>query len=326
MADKNFYALFTDRHRGSREMVKSRLATDYFPFIEPLKQLYPDCKALDLGCGRGEWLELLKEQGFEAQGIDLDEGMLAACRERGLAVERQDAVGALTALADASQLIISGFHLVEHIPFEALQALVHEAMRALKPGGLMILETPNPENILVGTSGFFLDPTHQRPIPLHLLAFLAEHYGFARIKVLRLHESQEAAAKPGISLLDVLGGVSPDYAIIAQKSCGAEQMALTSQPFTLDKGLTLDALAARYDQQAETRLAHAETRLAHAETRMTHAETRLAHAETRLAHAEARATQAAMELQALYASRSWRLTKPLRYLAQAIRRMRRGRR
>lgn len=308
MVDENFYATFTDRHRGPRELVKSRLETGYLPFIEPLKQLYADCKALDLGCGRGEWLELLEEHGFEPHGIDLDEGMLTVCRERGFSVEKQDAIGAFRTLADESQVIVSGFHIIEHIPFEELQILVREAMRVLKPGGLMILETPNPENILVSTSGFFLDPTHQRPIPLHLLAFLSEYYGFARIKVLRLHESSGLASKSAVTLLDVLGGVSPDYAIIAQKSCSEDQMAITGQPFTLEKGLTLDALAAQYDRQIDARIAQSEARITESEAR--------------IAQSEARATQAEMEQQALFASRSWRITKPLRYFAEGIRRMR----
>ncbi len=327
MADENFYATFTDRHRGSRALVKSRLAAAYLPFIEPLKQLYADCTALDLGCGRGEWLELLEEHGFKPRGIDLDEAMLTACRERGFSVEKQDAIGALMTLADESQVIVSGFHIVEHIPFEALQTLVREAMRVLKPGGLMILETPNPENILVSTSGFFLDPTHQRPIPLHLLAFLAEYYGFARIKVLRLHESSGLASKPAVTLMDVLEGVSPDYAIIAQKSCSEAQMAITGQPFAVEKGLTLDALAAQYDRQADSRIARIDSRMAQADSRIAQIDSRMAQADSRIAQidsrmaqadsriaqAELRATRAEMERQALYASRSWRITAPLRW-------------
>lgn len=328
MTDQNFYTAFTDRHRGSRELVKSRLETDYSRFLDPLRQLYPDCKTLDLGCGRGEWLELLQERGFEPLGIDLDEGMLSACRERGFSVEKQDAVGAFTALADESQVIVSAFHLVEHIPFEGLQTLVNEAMRVLKPGGLMILETPNPENILVSTSGFYLDPTHQRPIPLHLLAFLAEHCGFARIKVLRLHESPETMTKPVCTLLDVLGGASPDYAVIAQKACSEDQMAITAQPFATEQGLMLDALTGRYDQQNEARLAQAEARvvqhITQVEARLVQNEARLAQNEARLAHNEARAARAEMELHAFHTSRSWRLTKPLRSLAEVVRRMRGG--
>lgn len=308
MSDEDFYATFTDRHRGPRDMVKSRLATAYLPFIEPLRQLHADSRTLDIGCGRGEWLELLQEHGFESHGIDLDDDMLADCRERGLSVEKQDAVNAFGGLADETQAIVSGFHIVEHIPFDVLQKMVRESMRVLKPGGLMILETPNPENILVSTSGFYLDPTHQRPIPLHLLAFLSEYCGFARVKVLRLNESPETLAKPVISLLDVLGGVSPDYAVVAQKSGSEEQMALTGQPFMRETGVTLEALVRQYDQQAETRIARVEARIAQAETR--------------IAQAEARAGKAEEERQAMLASRSWRITKPLRDFGTAVRRVR----
>lgn len=315
MTDKNFYSTFSDQHRGSRELVMARLKAAYLSFIEPLKQMYPDCPALDLGCGRGEWLELLAACGFSPHGIDLDEGMLAACLRRGFSVEQQDATAAFTHLADESQVVVSGFHLVEHLPLESLQTLMGEAFRVLKPGGLLILETPNPENILVSTSGFFLDPTHQRPIPLHLLKFFAEYYGFARIKVLRLHESPEIGAKPVVSLLEVLGGVSPDYAIIAQKGGSAAQMAMTATPFAQEKGVTLEALSAKYDRQTEFRLTQAESRIAQAESRIDQTESRLDQAESRALHAE-------MELQSLFASRSWRLTKPLRAAADLLRRLR----
>ncbi len=317
MTDQTFYSVFSDRHRGSRELIRSRLEADYLSFIEPLHQLYPGGNALDLGCGRGEWLELLREKGFAPHGIDLDEGMLSACRDRGFSVAQQDAATALTSLAAESQAIVSAFHLVEHLPQEVLQTLVQEALRVLKPGGLLILETPNPENILVSTSSFFFDPTHQRPIPLHLLAFIAEYHGFARVKVLRLHEPSELAGKETISLLDVLGGVSPDYAIVAQKKGTDEQLALTGPPFAVDRGLHLEGLTAQYERQTESRLATAQSRL-------TAVESRLELAESRIATAESRARDAELALEALYHSRSWRLTRPLRFLTDLLRRLRGG--
>jgi len=72
----SFYRAFEEKHRGSRELIKSRQRA-YLPFIEALRSICSDARAIDLGCGRGEWLELLKESGFDAQGVDLDEGMLA---------------------------------------------------------------------------------------------------------------------------------------------------------------------------------------------------------------------------------------------------------
>jgi O-antigen chain-terminating methyltransferase len=83
----HFYRAFEDKHRGSRELIKERLKA-YLPFILPLLQAYPQGQAIDLGCGRGEWLELLTEVGLRPIGIDLDDGMLAACRQLGLAAEQ----------------------------------------------------------------------------------------------------------------------------------------------------------------------------------------------------------------------------------------------
>ena len=100
----NFYRAFEDKHRGSRELIKSRLEI-YLPFIEKIKEIQPKPKTIDLGCGRGEWLELLSENDCEAQGIDLDDGMLQACTQRGFDVQRQDALEALRNLDDASIIL-----------------------------------------------------------------------------------------------------------------------------------------------------------------------------------------------------------------------------
>jgi len=110
-------------------------------FVKPLKAIYEDRKVVDLGCGRGEWLELMEEEGFEAHGVDLDEEMLTACQSAGLSATKEDAVEHLKKLPDESAVVVSGFHIIEHIPFDSLQILVHEAFRVLKPGGLLILDT-----------------------------------------------------------------------------------------------------------------------------------------------------------------------------------------
>ena len=90
----HFYRAFEDKHRGSRELIKERLKA-YLPFILPLLQAYPQGQAIDLGCGRGEWLELLTEVGLRPIGIDLDDGMLSACRHLGLAAKQGDAIAHL---------------------------------------------------------------------------------------------------------------------------------------------------------------------------------------------------------------------------------------
>ncbi|MEB2529465.1 methyltransferase domain-containing protein [Burkholderia sp. BCCIQ04A] len=253
----SFYRAFEDQHRGSRELIKSRLAK-YRPFIAPLATLYPGGKAFDLGCGLGEWLELMGESGFAAIGVDLDGDMLEACRERGLSVFQGDAIEYLAALDANSHALVSAFHVVEHVSFEQVRRIVSEALRVLKPGGLLILETPNPENIVVAGCNFYLDPSHVRPIPSELLSFVGEYAGFARVKRIRLQESpalQEEGARA--HLMDVLGGVSPDYAIVAQKSCGEADAAFFDAAFDADYGLSLAELAARFEAGAARAHEHA---------------------------------------------------------------------
>lgn len=251
--DEMFYRAFEERYRGSRELIKERLRV-YLPFLTHFQEIDEESSAIDLGCGRGEWLELLAENGFDVLGVDLDEGMLAACEERNLPVEKKDALLALQELPDESRAIVSGFHIAEHLPFETLQQLVKEALRVLKPGGLLILETPNPENILVGTSNFYLDPTHQRPLPPQLLSFLPEYYGYARIKVLRLQESAEIRDSQRIFIRDIIDGVSPDYAVVAQKETCPQMMSLFEHEFNKEYGVTLDVLTTRYENSLSRKI------------------------------------------------------------------------
>lgn len=241
-----FYRAFENRFRGSRETIKSRLQV-YRPIIEPLKQFDSRPSALDLGCGRGEWLEVLDEAGFNALGLDLDEGMLEAARARNLNVELANAVDFLRNAGAETQFIISGFHIAEHLEFRDLKILIEESIRVLCPGGLLILETPNSENLQVGTSSFYLDPTHQRPLPSDLLAFLPIYFGFARCKVIRLQESPEIVDAHNVTLLDVLTEVSPDYAIIAQKKGEDKIMLATQQALETDRGISLKDLARKFD-------------------------------------------------------------------------------
>jgi len=250
------YKAFEDLHRGSHELIKSRLGV-YLPFVEVIKSIYPPApsnstaneaiEAIDLGCGRGEWLELLKEQRVSAEGIDLDDDMLSACRAQGLKVATGDAVAYLQSLPNNSRSVISGFHIAEHLSLDDLKILVEESLRVLKPAGLLILEAPNTENLVVGTSSFYLDPTHQRPLPSQLLTFLTDYFGFARSKLLRLQEPALLRDElTPVSLFNVLSAVSPDYAVIAQKQGDANVLARFDTLFNQDYGLSLAILASRY--------------------------------------------------------------------------------
>ncbi|MBK8507422.1 MAG: methyltransferase domain-containing protein [Candidatus Competibacteraceae bacterium] len=300
-----FYRAFEERHRGPRDLIKHRLSV-YLPFVEPLRQIHPRCTAIDLGCGRGEWLELLQKNGFEAQGVDLDDGMLAVCTELGLTVTRQEAIEHLKSLDDNSQCIVSGFHFVEHIPFADLRVLITEALRVLRPGGLLILETPNPENVVVGTTNFYLDPTHQRPIPPLLLSFLPEYQGFERVKILRLQESPDLAGREGITLKDVFFGASPDYAIVAQKDAPPKILLRFSTAFDKHYGIGLGDLTDHYDARIAGRFAALDQRVGNAESaaggmvdalsRIYFLQDRLIEATTQFERSQSHATQLAEKL------------------------------
>lgn len=262
----NFYAAFEAKFRGSRALIKQRLAV-YQPFLQAVLAINPAANALDLGCGRGEWLEYLSEVGYSAQGVDLDEGMLADCKKLGLNAQQGDALETLHLQPSESLDIVSGFHLAEHLPFIYLRQLVDEALRVLKPGGLLILETPNPENLVVGTNSFYLDPTHQKPLPPDLLAFLAEHSGFVRTKILRLQEpSGLLDSTSQLGLQDVLTSVSPDYALVAQKTAPAEVLQASVPLFAQDYGVNLNQLAGKFDEHLETQLSLLQAQLSEIHT------------------------------------------------------------
>lgn len=334
-----FYRAFEEKHRGSRELIKSRLRA-YLPFVVPLTELDKGSETLDLGCGRGEWIELMTEVGFKSHGVDLDEGMLSACVELGLSVEQGDAIDFLAALPNETQTVVSAFHFVEHISFEQLQNVVSEALRVLQPGGLLIMETPNPENIVVSTCNFYLDPTHQRPIPPQLLSFLPEFHGFERIKTIRLQESKSLIKSASLTLQDVLGGVSPDYAVIAQKAAAPEVLRKLNTAFEDEYGLSLDTLTIRYAaqldnkmhrtedkaaqayeqaQQAIVKALQAEVNSRHADAKAEQAQAQAQQAEAKAGHAQTQANEFQQSLHAVMNSRSWRITTPLRWCGLQMR-------
>jgi len=245
-----FYRAFTERFRGSRDTIKDRLNV-YLPFMEPFLRREV-ASILDLGCGRGEWLEVLQENGFNPQGVDSDESMLTVCRELGFSVEKRDALSALRALPDGSHALVSAIHVVEHLDFDQLRELVEETLRVLVPGGLLIMETPNPENLFVSTQDFYRDPTHQRPIPPQLLSFLPEHAGFDRVRIVRSQVSSRQTEKNFPSLNDVFTGVSPDYAVVAQKRAAPEFMRHFDDAFQNETGMTLEELMRQFEERLST--------------------------------------------------------------------------
>ena len=185
------YAHFEDVFRGTRPDIKSRQSV-YLPMLKEAKAGTKKTPVLDVGCGRGEWLELLHESGLEARGVDTNRVMVKQCQDLGLNANLAQALVYLRSLPAVSLGAVTGFHIIEHMPFASLIDLLDETVRVLKPGGLAIFETPNPQNILVGSREFYNDPTHLKPVPSHVFRFLAEARGLCKVEVLNLHPYPEA--------------------------------------------------------------------------------------------------------------------------------------
>jgi SAM-dependent methyltransferase len=175
-----FYLSFENRFRGPRDEIKKRVRF-YLPFLRKAGVGTKARPVLDVGCGRGEWLELLREGKLEAIGIDLNEAMVAQCKERGLKVVQGDAIEFLRNLPDRSQGAVTGFHIIEHLPLEVLIQLLMHSRRVLKPGGIAIFESPNCKNLMVGACNFNIDPTHRNPVFPETAQFMLETHGFERV-------------------------------------------------------------------------------------------------------------------------------------------------
>lgn len=216
------YVTFEDKFRGVRAEIKERLAV-YLPMVEAVGGATSQKPLLDIGSGRGEWLELLKDQGLVARGVDLNESLAAQCRERGLEVELRDAVSYLRSLPEASLGAITGFHIIEHLPMEVQLELYGECVRVLKSGGIAIFETPNPQNLLVGACNFYADPTHKRPLYPETQKFFLEYRGFSKVELKYLHPHDVGARLPENEAPELAGRLNDllscarDYAIIGYK-------------------------------------------------------------------------------------------------------------
>jgi SAM-dependent methyltransferase/uncharacterized coiled-coil protein SlyX len=188
----SLYVFLEDNLRGKRDEIKKRLQV-YLPIIKKSNAGLKNSHILDIGCGRGEWLELLKETGLYARGLDLNKIMIRICRERGLNAIESEALSFLKDMSDQSLGAVTCFHLIEHYGFEFLVGLLKEILRVLKPGGLVILETPNPDNVLVGSRNFYLDPTHNKPLPSPLIKLVLESCGFSKVKIMCLNPYEDDA-------------------------------------------------------------------------------------------------------------------------------------
>jgi len=245
--DSLFYSAFEARFRGTSELIKDRLK------IYKNILLKSDGAVLDLGCGRGEWLSLLRQWGINATGIDSDPEMIRICRDQNLKVIMDDIFVSLDRYEDNSIGVISAFHVIEHLPFKMVIQLLTGCKRILKAGGFIILETPNSENIIVGSSDFYLDPTHLRPLPAKLLNFAAEYYGFQDCTVLRINSDIELPSL-NLNIYNAFAGVGPDYVLIAISGENSAVSLALSEMQSTHKGYTFDISCSEYEKSFSNKL------------------------------------------------------------------------
>ena len=206
------YVKFADRFRGTEDYVRNGQRF-YLPHFEKCTSV------LDIGCGRGEFLEVMREANIPARGIDLDTASVEMCRAKGL---QADVADLFIELAETTGTPFDGIfagQIVEHLPPEQLPRMVKLCAARLKPGGVLILETPNPECLAIFATHFFIDPTHTRPIPPALLAFYFEEFGLGAIEVHRRFPAGESMPEvrslPDDVQTKFFGGL--DYAIVGRK-------------------------------------------------------------------------------------------------------------
>ncbi|HEY5659817.1 MAG TPA: methyltransferase domain-containing protein [Gaiellaceae bacterium] len=209
------YFAFESRMRGSVEAIRERQR----PYVDDLRAAAP---VLDVGCGRGELLQLLREAGVEARGIDADADMVAYARGDGLDVEQADLVEYLERQEDAALGGIFLGQVVEHLPPAVLVRALELAAAKLRAGGVLVAETINPLSPLA-LRHYFADLTHAQPLVPETLELLARQSGFAETEIRYLNEPAERLTEPGdpviaanVRRLNELLFAPLDYALVAR--------------------------------------------------------------------------------------------------------------
>jgi len=249
--DENFYEFFESVNYASEDQVREYRAI-YLSYVKPILGFVDKPLAFDFGCGRGEWLDMLRELGFQVKGVDVDQGMLKLAQQKELDVELGDASEFLKKIPSQSVAVVSAFHVLEHLKFDKIVEFFRESRRVLIPGGILIAETPNPENLFVITSNFYLDHTHIRPIPILQMINLARYFGYEKYSIIRLQEEKDLYHKEDVTFRDLFYGVSKDYGIIAQNPGGVEGLIeAVDHPLRYETGIGIEDVIKRLDNRME---------------------------------------------------------------------------
>jgi O-antigen chain-terminating methyltransferase len=223
--------LHCEAFRGTEEELRERVEA-YVPiFAARWEKLGGNAAVLDVGCGRGMLLRVLRDAGIPSRGVDLNEEVVHECQQAGLEVTQGDGLKALAAVPDESLLGVAALHVVEHLSLAELEEFIKLCYQKIIRGGVLVAETPNPANLLAGARDFYADLTHRRPIHAIALSHLIEALGFTGVEVRYLHPAEPElhlrfasgatadlrAENENWSRLDELLFGPRDYAIIASR-------------------------------------------------------------------------------------------------------------
>jgi SAM-dependent methyltransferase len=186
------YAAFENRHRGNEEEVRKQ-QSQFLPYFQGKG------KVLDLGCGRGEFLDLCRDNGIDARGIDMNEQMVEICNDKGLDCQKGDILETLARTPDKTLGGIFSSQVIEHLSPAQLKKLIELSYSKLEPDGAVVLETINPASVFALVQIFNLDLSHQKPIHPQTLTFLLESTGFEDVEIKYSHplEQEKLQTLPG---------------------------------------------------------------------------------------------------------------------------------
>ena len=213
------YFLFESKYRGTTDEIKARQA-HYLEYFKGQENI------LDLGCGRGEFLELLNENGIKSEGIDMLPENIALCKEKNLDVKLGDGIAYLSSLPDNSLGGIFSAQVIEHISNEQLVELIRLSRKKLKDGAKLVLETLNPQCLMIYAESFYMDPSHTKPVHPYVVKFIAECEGFIKNELIYMTPSDEKMLLPvdeneksesSFRTINSLLFGNREYALIAEK-------------------------------------------------------------------------------------------------------------
>ena len=234
MNKDEFYLSFENRFRGTREQILNSLSS-YDGSLNYCLKNFDNPKVLDIGSGRGEWLQKLEEFGLKGIGIELNQKMVQSCRDLKLDVLHGDAISLMNNFPDHTFSMISIFHVVEHLNIDYLNMLLAECRRLISPKGLLIVETPSIDNLLISTNRFYLDSTRITYINGDYMTFQLENIGFKSSIPYFINPGPLCNADD-MNLTRVLNGISQDLCIISSLSD------FLNNPLNINKLLIEDSL------------------------------------------------------------------------------------